>query len=217
MSQWATSRGVKAERTQWRDEALSARHRQYGFNCPALDVDFLLTEYTSGKSVAVVDYKACDAGEPAPISRANRSALCSLAASLPAFVAYYWRDPMRYVLVPLNQSAAMVVGSPCEWLTEYEWVQRLYAMRGLSIRADMPSDEREGLARVLPPTIPCVEWFGPSNPPPYHKGLVFRRVDPLHGREMEMIPVAEMPPIFYVNADGDLLEIIVPKPWQVTP
>jgi len=34
------------ERTGFRDEALSRRHREWGINCPAVDVDWLLTRPT---------------------------------------------------------------------------------------------------------------------------------------------------------------------------
>lgn len=30
------------ERTGWRDEEISARHRIWGVNCPAVDLDFLM-------------------------------------------------------------------------------------------------------------------------------------------------------------------------------
>ena len=48
---------VKQERTNWRDEALSQRHRQWGWNCPGLDLDFVFLEYDKGRAVAVVEYK----------------------------------------------------------------------------------------------------------------------------------------------------------------
>ena len=47
---------VRQERTGWRDEALSKRHRDWGWDCPAIDIDFLMIEYDKGKSVALVEY-----------------------------------------------------------------------------------------------------------------------------------------------------------------
>jgi hypothetical protein len=38
----------------WRDEAISQRHRLWGFNCPAVDIDFLMIEYDQGKPAACV-------------------------------------------------------------------------------------------------------------------------------------------------------------------
>lgn len=38
------------ERTGWRDENLSRRHREWGFHCPAVDLGFLLIEYDTGEA-----------------------------------------------------------------------------------------------------------------------------------------------------------------------
>jgi hypothetical protein len=48
---------VRRERTEWRDLELSKRHREWGLNCPAVDIDFLMVEYYYGKPVALIDYK----------------------------------------------------------------------------------------------------------------------------------------------------------------
>lgn len=45
------------ERSGWRDMELSGRHRIWGFNCPAVDLDFLMVEYNLGIAIAVVEYK----------------------------------------------------------------------------------------------------------------------------------------------------------------
>ena len=45
------------ERTGWRDQALSERHRAWGWDCPALDMDFVMIEYDNGKATALVEYK----------------------------------------------------------------------------------------------------------------------------------------------------------------
>lgn len=45
------------ERTGWRDEAISARHRRWGYNVPAVDLDFPLIEYDRGVCKAIIDYK----------------------------------------------------------------------------------------------------------------------------------------------------------------
>lgn len=33
------------ERTGWRDERLSRRHREWGFDCPMVDCDFIAVEF----------------------------------------------------------------------------------------------------------------------------------------------------------------------------
>lgn len=50
-------REVRKERTGWRDQNLSERHRIWGWDCPAVDLDFLFLEYDRGKAVAIVEYK----------------------------------------------------------------------------------------------------------------------------------------------------------------
>lgn len=50
-------RSVRPERTGWRDIELSKRHRCWGWNCPAIDLDLVLLEYDRGKAVAIVEYK----------------------------------------------------------------------------------------------------------------------------------------------------------------
>ena len=55
---------VREERTGWRDARISARHRLWGFNCPSVDLDFLLVEYHLGKPVGLVEYKHYQAQEP---------------------------------------------------------------------------------------------------------------------------------------------------------
>jgi len=49
-------REVRPERTGWRDLELSKRHRQWGWDCPGIDLDFLFLEYDRGKAVAIVEY-----------------------------------------------------------------------------------------------------------------------------------------------------------------
>jgi hypothetical protein len=44
---------VRPERTRWRDEALSARHRKWGFHCPAVDLDLILCEYDTAHVAAI--------------------------------------------------------------------------------------------------------------------------------------------------------------------
>jgi hypothetical protein len=53
-----------SERTGWRDESVSRRHRKWGFDCPATDLDFMLLEYNHGAPVAVVDYKHYKKSDP---------------------------------------------------------------------------------------------------------------------------------------------------------
>lgn len=141
--------GTRQERTGWRDESISNRHRQWGFNCPAVDLDFLVVEYNFGKPVALIEYKNYRARKPA-LDHATYRALSALADGytenpLPFIVAFYWPDIWAFKITPVNQSAKLSFADG-EMLTEYDFVRRLYRLRRLTIAAEL-----EGrLSRVLP-------------------------------------------------------------------
>lgn len=121
--------GTRLERTNWRDQSISARHRQWGFNCPAVDLDFLVVEYNIGKPVGLIEYKHHRAVMP-NFNHATYRALSEMAniASLPFLVAFYWPDIWAFKVFPVNRFAADVFG-PNEVLTERDYVSRLYTMR----------------------------------------------------------------------------------------
>jgi len=128
--------GVKPERSHWRDEGLSLRHRLYGFDCPALDLDFILMEYDAGRPVALVEYKAL--GAPMPDSEhPSLVALRRLAdsARIPCLMAFY--SPVwSFSVYPLNDHARERFTSG-EVLSELEYVTRLYELRGRELSADV--------------------------------------------------------------------------------
>jgi len=127
---------VREERSGWRDERISRRHRAWGYDCPALDIDFLMLEYDAGNAVALVEYKHEDAPE---LRRSHPSirAIVDLAdrAALPAFVVRYTDDFSRWYVIPLNDHARHVQSDECS-LSEVEWVRLLYRCRGRMLPAD---------------------------------------------------------------------------------
>jgi hypothetical protein len=127
---------VREERTGWRDQRISARHRAWGYDCPALDIDFLLLEYDAGKAVALVEYKHEDA--PA-VRRSHPSiqAIIDLAdrAGLPAFVVRYADNFAWWYVIPLNDHARTVFAAE-GFLNEAGWVELLYRCRGRALPAD---------------------------------------------------------------------------------
>jgi len=136
---------VKKERTGWRDYGLSERHRRWGWDCPAVDLDFLMLEYDRGKAVAIVEYKH----ELAPqqyASHPSYQAIIDLGnrAGLPVFACRYSSDYSWFRVVPLNKIAK-------EWLlevkkmSESEWVAFLYKLRGY----DLPRDVIESMNVVI--------------------------------------------------------------------
>lgn len=125
---------VRMERTHWRDEALSERHRLWGYDCPAVDVDFLLVEYDRKEPCAIVDYKHEKLSEWH--RNASSTAISRLAtkAGIPAFVCAYADDFSWLWPIPLNELAEHWISEQNgERLSEQEWVALLYQMRERTI------------------------------------------------------------------------------------
>jgi hypothetical protein len=127
-------REVRPERTHWRDQELSERHRRWGWGCPALDIDFLLLEYDKGEPSALVEYKH----EKAPdqyMSQPSYQALIKLAsrASLPLFAVRYSGDFENWTVIPLNNLAQDHVPPGKTMMDERGYVSLLYTIRGQEI------------------------------------------------------------------------------------
>lgn len=124
---------VKPERTGWRDLALSDRHRQWGWDCPAVDLDFLFLEYDRGKAVAIVEYKHENA-RPAYPSHPTYQAMIDLGnrASIPVFGVRYAGDYSWFRVTPLNPRAREYLHERQE-LDEAGWVTFLYQLRGYQV------------------------------------------------------------------------------------
>jgi hypothetical protein len=145
------------ERTGWRDQEISRRHRRWGFNCPAVDLDFMLLEFNHGVPVAVVDYKHQAKADPLEGLRDDAvQALSGLyderGDNLPFFVARYWPDTWAFKSLAMNARAREWLPQG-EWvpMSEQQWVKGLYKMRkaALDVR-DIKYIER--LNTVQPPS-----------------------------------------------------------------
>jgi len=79
------------ERHNKRDDIISLKHRTWGFNVPAVDIDFLMIEYDQSIPKALIEYRhingaiRVDASIKAIIALAN-------AANVPFFVVQYYYD-----------------------------------------------------------------------------------------------------------------------------
>lgn len=126
-------REVAPERTGWRDEKLSQRHRQWGWDCPAVDIDFLMIEYDIGKATALVEYKN-EFAAPQYRSHPSYQALIDLGdrAQLPVFSCRYSSDFTNWRVTPLNRKAREFCLTQRD-MTEQEWVALLYKTRGRRI------------------------------------------------------------------------------------
>lgn len=128
MKDWRT------ERTGWRDAELSRRHGLWGFNCPAVDLDFLMMEYNHGKPCALVEYKHKNA-RPINPDHATYKALVDLAderkgVALPCFVAIYNPEGWTFSVIPLNARAKEhYARCDGQLLTEQRFVKSLHLLR----------------------------------------------------------------------------------------
>ena len=125
------------ERTGWRDQEISARHRAWGFNCPAVDLDFLMVEYNLGYPVAVVEYKSHHArlsNLKHPTYRALGELYDRDGKQLPLFIVRYWPTTWAFRVLALNDSAQQWL-QPDTWvdMSEREFVTGLYRLRQLTI------------------------------------------------------------------------------------
>jgi hypothetical protein len=132
--------GTRQERTGWRDAEISSRHRQWGFNCPAVDLDFLVAEYNVGKPVALIEYKHHHARQPV-LDHPTYRALSDLAdhyspAPLPFLVAFYWPDVWAFRVVPVNETARFHFQRG-QILTERSFVRELYRLRRLTLAREL--------------------------------------------------------------------------------
>lgn len=125
---------VSKERTGWRCSDISLRHRNWGFNCPAVDLDFVMLEYNHGKACALVEYKHKNA-MPVDPGHATYRALVDLADNykagpLPCFVARYNPENWTFVVTPLNDVAKRYYSHCAEQtLSEQRFVKSLHLLR----------------------------------------------------------------------------------------
>jgi hypothetical protein len=121
---------VKQEFTGLRDLGLSMRHRQWGFHCPAVDLDFLLVEYDSGVPRALVEYKH----EGSTLVYPSHPSICAVRtlandAALPFFVVRHAADFAWFDVYPMNERARAFVTERPRRFTEAEWIACLYRVR----------------------------------------------------------------------------------------
>ncbi len=125
---------MNLERTGWRDQEISKRHREWGFNCPAVDLDFVMLEYNHGKPAALVEYKHKNAMKP-NITHATYRALVALAngyceGPLPCLIATYNPDDWSFTVTPLNDAAHLhYAHCKNERLSEQRFVTSLHLLR----------------------------------------------------------------------------------------
>lgn len=135
-----------------RDIALVNWHATQNLLCRAAGVGLLLLEYVNGKACAVIEYRKYEDGVPNSNHPTYR-ALCAVCEPLPFYVAYFQAmtsgasEPMAapadrhtvwgFCLSPQNASARRQSGSADQLLSEAEFVDFLYAIRGNPPRKEL--------------------------------------------------------------------------------
>jgi hypothetical protein len=106
MSDLAIVKPAREERNGWRDEAISRLHRQFGFDYPAVDIDFLLCEYDEGIPVAIIEHK-CIGWKEQKKWHPSFSAVRSIAdtARIPFWLCEYAADLSFFQLSRMNSIA----------------------------------------------------------------------------------------------------------------
>jgi|SRR3990172_2080110 len=132
---------VREERTNWRDERISKRHRRWGWDCPAIDLDFILLEYDQGRAVALVEYKHELADIQYPAHPSYR-ALIDLGnrADIPVIAVRYADDFSWWKITPLNKRAKDFVPEQKQ-MDEKQYVALLYKIRGSELSIDIFEEE----------------------------------------------------------------------------
>mgnify|MGYP007070314014 CR=1 FL=1 len=124
-------REVKQERSGWRDLAMSARHRLWGWDCPATDIDFL--EYNYGWPVAITEYKHERAYIPDKIASPLKAQInLGNQAQIPVFLVTHADDFSWFDVRPMNDHAKKHLSESCV-MTETDWVSLLYKIRGMEV------------------------------------------------------------------------------------
>ena len=136
-----------------RDAWLSGRHRLWGRDVPAMDLDFILAEYDRCVPIALIDYK--HEHGVINLESANTRTLIALGdmAGIPAFIVRYghskqdewWGDVPEdsvpwFQVIPLNVYAHgkdMPSNSNNTKLSELVFVTWLYDLRGRKIPQDI--------------------------------------------------------------------------------
>jgi hypothetical protein len=164
MSPTWSAEGIRQESTGWRDQWISQRHRAWGWDCAATDIDGIGTqdvlkadtflEYYHYQPVALFEYKTYGSLEQLGLDKVKRDhepvKRLATMAGIPSFIVGYDSQAVQFQVHPTNQVAQdFTVG---DWrfgdlprtMSEERYVGLLYRLRGIK----MPEDLRNRLAEA---------------------------------------------------------------------
>jgi len=110
---------MNQERTGWRDEKLSREHREWGYDLPMTDIDFLMVECNKYMPSALIEYK----NEHSNFLNFNSWQYVVLknfssCASVPFFVVVYSDDLNWYEVIPMNEEAKVYIKDKIKYTKE---------------------------------------------------------------------------------------------------
>lgn len=147
-----TATGVRPERTGWRDLKLSMRHRDWGPQLVAVDIDFLMIEYIDSRACAIVEYKHEFASMPYlghPSFRVLSDFYRKDGSQIPAFCVRYGKDFGWFDVSPLNESAKRYQDG-VEVMSEHDYVALLYRLRGRKLPPSVAMQLRTTVSVEVP-------------------------------------------------------------------
>lgn len=158
MPQQRSPDGVRQERTGWRDEWFSNRHRLWGLDAPIVDLDYVeslavYAEYDGAIPRALIEAKHYRAEWPPPMDKNNLTLLelangysyFSFREGIPFCMVRYWPETACFCVLPVNQQAAQWF-TKYEFMCEREFVRRLYEIR----LRELPQDIAARLSKDTP-------------------------------------------------------------------
>lgn len=151
-----TNLKVRVERTGWRDEWISNRHREFGWNAAFTDIDFMGLEYDQGKPVCLIEYKHQNA--KITLSHPSVQAQKWLAdkAELPFYLVVYYPEAFAYYVVPVNEFAQNTVHcDQSKFWSERNFVKLLYFLRG----RNCPTEILEKMSSKLDKNLPSPNFL----------------------------------------------------------
>ena len=130
-----------------RDHELSYRHHKWGWNCPAVDVDSVLCEYSGGVPRALIEYTYGKYGieQGRDHDSANYRALSALArgCDIPFFECVYLKYPWLFRLTPVTEQAKVILPEP-RTFNEMDFVKFQYWLR----RMPMSQEIKDEIAKL---------------------------------------------------------------------
>ncbi len=120
-------------------KSLLERQKAWGLSSPANDIDFLLFVFNGEETKGIVKYKRTALSEWRRNHSSSVISELGTMAGVPAFVCGYAKDFSWFWPIPLNDEARKWIPEhDGRRLSEKEWAEMLYAIRGRSMPADVP-------------------------------------------------------------------------------